>query len=72
MTIYLLLREEQSDHGFVDTEVIGAFRDRIAAGVRLDVETEAAREAGRLVEGDEAVGDGEWQLAFHVREQVLT
>jgi hypothetical protein len=45
MTIYLLLREEQSEHGFVDTDVIAAYRDRVAADARLHVETNAAQDA---------------------------
>ena len=34
MTIYLLVREDQNQHGFVDTGVIGAFRSKKYRGLR--------------------------------------
>lgn len=62
MTIYLLMREEQSAHGFVDMDVVAAFRDRPAADARLRDEVEQARAGRVLVEGEEGVADGEGRL----------
>ena len=72
MTVYLLVREEQSEHGFVDTDVIDAYRDRADALGRLNAEASSARMAGRLVEGDDEVRDGEWEVSFYLREQPLS
>jgi hypothetical protein len=71
MTVYLLVREEQSAHGFVDSDVIGAYRDRADAEGRLRAQAVAARGAGRLVEGDDDVPDGEWEVSFSLREQAV-
>jgi hypothetical protein len=71
MTVYLIVREEQNGHGFVDTDVIGAYRERAGAESRLRDEEAAVRTAGRLVEGDDDVPDGEWVVSFHLREQAL-
>ena len=60
MTIYLLVREDQNQHGFVDTGVIGAFRSKedaeetAAQRFRLSERTECVwtvRKVARLVTG---------------------
>lgn len=71
MTVYLLLREEQNEHGFVDTDVIGAYRERADAEGRLRAAAAGARIAGRLVEGDDDVRDAEWEVSFYLREQAV-
>lgn len=36
MTVYVLLREDQNEHGYVDTSITGVFRE---AGVARETET---------------------------------
>jgi len=36
MTVYVLLREDQSEHGFVDASIVGLFRSQDAAAVLLN------------------------------------
>jgi hypothetical protein len=71
MTVYLLVREEQSAHGFVDSDVIGAYRQRADAEGSLRALAGEARMAGCLVEGDDDVPDGEWEVSFYLREQAV-
>jgi hypothetical protein len=71
MRVYLLVREEQNEHGFVDTDVIGVYRHRADAEGELHAEVTSARVAGRLVEGDDEVPDGAWEVSFRVQEQAL-
>lgn len=53
MTIYLLVREDQNQHGFVDTGVIGAFRKKEDAETHLRSEARIGRESRTWVEGGE-------------------
>ncbi len=34
MTVFVLAREDQNDHGFVDTSIAGIFHDRQAAALQ--------------------------------------
>ncbi len=43
MTVYVLLREDQNDHGFIDTSIAGVFRDAHAADEQLTAERLQAR-----------------------------
>ena len=36
MTVYVLLREDQNEHGYIDTSIAGVFRE---AGVAKEMET---------------------------------
>jgi len=70
MTICVLIREDQNEHGYVDTSIAGIFRE---AGVAKEMETLErlqARQAGLVVEDDESP-DGEWQVAWKVEEHVV-
>ena len=71
MDVYLLIREDQNDHGFVDTGVIGVFRSREDAQRSLNNEADIERRAGKLVDGDPDTPDGEWQVALRVEEHPL-
>jgi len=68
MTVYVLLREDQNEHGYVDTSIAGVFRD---AGVARDMEARErlhARQEGLVVEDDDSP-DGEWQVSWRVEER---
>jgi hypothetical protein len=67
--IYLLVREDQNDHGFVDTSVVGAYRAEAAAHARLEAEAAEAREAGIRVCGyltPEWQDEADWEVSWMV------
>jgi hypothetical protein len=66
MTVFLLIREDQSEHGYIDTSIIGVFREARLAKEHETVERLAAREQGLVVE-DEA-NDGEWEVSWAIEE----
>lgn len=71
MTIYLLVREDQNQHGFVDTGVIGAFHKKEDAEARLRNEARNARKSGTRVEGQAGCPLDEWDVALRVEEHAL-
>ena len=52
MTVYVLVREDQSEHGFVDASIVGLFRTQDEATVVLKSSVAKAREQGLRVCGD--------------------
>lgn len=67
MTVYILLREDQNEHGYIDTSITGVFRDEGIAREQETLERLQARQQGLVVERDES-GDGEWQVSWKVEE----
>ena len=70
MTVFVLIREDQNEHGYVDTSIAGVFRE---AGVAREMETLErlhARQEG-LVEDDDSP-DGECQVSWKVEKYLLT
>ena len=71
MDVYLLIREDQNDHGFVDTGVLGVFRRKGDAEQALKDETEIERRAGMLIDGDANTPGGEWQVSLRIEDHPL-
>lgn len=71
MTIYLLVREDQNQHGFVDTGVIGAYRKKEDAEAHLRDEARIERENGTRVEGEAGCPPGDWDVSLRVEEHSL-
>ncbi|HEY6359927.1 MAG TPA: hypothetical protein VIX63_02420 [Vicinamibacterales bacterium] len=71
MTVYILIREDQNEHGYLDTSVIGVFRDKRAAKEQEAFECREAREQGLVVE-DEDSPDGEWQVSWMVKKYLVS
>jgi hypothetical protein len=70
MTVFVLIREDQNEHGYVDTSIAGVFRE---SGVAQEVETRErlrARQEGLVVEDDESP-DGEWQVSWKMEERTV-
>ncbi|MDH4283610.1 MAG: hypothetical protein OEV36_13220 [Myxococcales bacterium] len=70
MTVFVLIREDQNEHGYVDTSIAGVFRE---AGVAKEMETLErlhARQEGLVVEDDDSP-DGEWQISWKVEEHTV-
>jgi hypothetical protein len=70
MTVFVLIREDQNEHGYIDTSISGVFREAGAAKDVENLERRQARVAGLLVEDDETP-DGEWQVSWRVEEYVV-
>ena len=68
MTVYLLIREDQNDHGFVDTGVVGVFGKKEDAEACLLAEAQSERESGSRVEGETGPAAGDWDVALRVEE----
>ncbi len=70
MTVYILLREDQNEHGYIDTSITGVFREARIAKEMEGVERLRARQEGLLVEDDDSP-DGEWQVSWKVEEHFV-
>jgi hypothetical protein len=71
MTIFVLIREDQNEHGFVDTSIAGVFHNRRAAQQREALELRRTREKGLTVEDDDCA-DGEWRVSWAVQEHQVS
>lgn len=65
MTIYILLREDQNEYGYIDTAIAGVFLESGVAKKMETIERLHARQEGLVVEDDESP-DGEWQVSWKV------
>ncbi|MGH9203746.1 MAG: hypothetical protein ACRD2A_21170 [Vicinamibacterales bacterium] len=70
MTVFLLIREDQNEHGYVDTSIAAVFHDAHVAREQEALERRRAREQGLIVE-DEDSPDGEWQVSWIVEEHAV-
>jgi hypothetical protein len=61
MTIYVLIREDQNDHGFVDAPVVGLFRNQKDADAALRTSEAESRAEGLLVCGDPGA-EPDWEV----------
>jgi hypothetical protein len=70
MTVFLLLREDQSEHGYIDVSIDGVFRQRADATTRLEEERGKARHNGKHIcgEGDD---DAEWEVSWSIEDHDL-
>ena len=70
MRVFVLIREDQNEHGYIDTSITGVFREaRIAKETEI-LERLHARQEGLVVEHDESP-DGEWQVSWKVEEHLV-
>lgn len=70
MTVFVLIREDQNEHGYISTSITGVFREVRVAKEMETFERLHAREEGLVVEDDESP-DGEWQVSWKVEEYLL-
>ena len=71
MTVWVLTREEQNQHGYVDTSIVAVFRSGQRAIERRTREEEVARAEGLLVDGDPLTPAGEWQYSLNISMHVV-
>ena len=67
MTVFVLIQEHQTEHGYVDTSIAGVFHDEHMAQEQAAIECRLAREQGLIVEDDDSP-DGDWQLSWKLEE----
>ena len=70
MTVFVLIREDQNEHGYVDTSIAGVFREEGVAKEMEALERLHARQEGLVVEDDESP-DAEWQVSWKVEEHLV-
>ena len=70
MTVFVLIREDQNEHGYVDTSITGVFREEDVAKEREALERLHARQEGLVVEDGDSP-DGEWQVSWKVEERTV-
>jgi hypothetical protein len=71
MTVYVLIREDQNEHGYVDTSITGVFHDHSIARQYQLLERRRATEEGLIVEDDDSP-DGDWQVSWAIEEHVVS
>ncbi len=65
MTIYILVREDQAEHGYTDTSIMGVYATRAAADVACSEERQKAVDAGERM-ADEEGNEGIWTVGLKV------
>jgi hypothetical protein len=70
MTVYVLIREDQSELGYIDHSISGVFQHAQVAWERAAFESQKARQEGLIVE-DENSPDGEWEVSWTVQEHAV-
>ena len=71
VTVHVVIREDQNDHGFIDTSVLGLFRSRKDADAFLESNISAAREEGLRVCGDPWT-EPDWQVSWMIESHSLS
>lgn len=69
MTVYVLIREDQSDLGYIDTSIQGVFRDKGAASEQEAIERREAQAQGLVL--DDESSDAEWQVSWKIEDYLL-
>lgn len=70
MTVYVLIREDQNELGYIDTSIAGVFQVERAAKEQEAIERRNAREQGLIVEDESS--DGDWQVSWVVEEHLVS
>ena len=71
MTVFVLIREDQNERGYIDMSIGGVFSDERVAREQEAHERRKAREQGLIVEDDESP-DGEWQVSWAIQEHIVS
>ncbi|MEO7274131.1 MAG: hypothetical protein ABIX28_22060 [Vicinamibacterales bacterium] len=70
MKVYVLVREDQNEHGFIETSIAGIFHDQRKAAAAETRERRGARTEGLVVEDDDSP-DGGWQVSWKLEEHAV-
>jgi len=67
MTVYVLIREDQNQHDYVDVSIAGIFRQKVTAQEIEETERRLAMRAGCRV-CDEFDSDPDWEVSWKIEE----
>ncbi len=70
MTIHVVIREDQSEHGFIDSGIVGVFRHYGDADSFVKSSTRDAREQGLRVCGDPGT-EPDWDVSWAIEQHLL-
>jgi hypothetical protein len=70
MTVFVLIREDQNEHGYIDTSITGILSQARIAQEKETLERLHAQQEGLVVEDDDSP-DGEWQVSWKVEEHLV-
>ena len=70
MTVFVLIREDQNQHGFVDTSIAGLYSDLERARLQEQADRARAVAAGLIVDDDES-SDPDWQVSWRIEEHLV-
>jgi len=65
VVVFVLVREDQNEHGYIDTSVAGMFRDERDAASEEVLQRHRAVAAGLIVEDEECTNPA-WQTAWRI------
>jgi hypothetical protein len=71
MTVFVLIREDQNEHGYIDASIAGVFHNEPVAREQEAIERRRAREQSLIVEDDDSP-DSEWQVSWKVEEYAVS
>ncbi len=63
MTVCVLIREDQNEHGYIDTSIAGVFQSEALARQHEEQERRRVAAQGLIVESDDSP-DGDWQVSW--------
>jgi hypothetical protein len=70
MTVYVLIREDQNEHGYVDVSIAGIFGDVRTAQEHEEAARARARQQ-RLRISDADDSDPDWQVSWKVEDYLV-
>jgi hypothetical protein len=70
MTVHVVIREDQNEHGFIDTSVVGLFRSRNEANAFVKSSISEARDEGLRVCGDPGT-EPDWEVSWMIESHPL-
>jgi hypothetical protein len=71
VTVHVVIREDQNEHGFIDTSVVGLFRSRNDADAFVESSISGARDEGLRVCGDPGT-EPDWQVSWMIEPHALS
>lgn len=67
VVVFVLVREDQNEHGYIDTSITGIFRDARAAAYEEALQRHRAAASGLIID-DEDSSNPAWQVAWRTEE----
>jgi hypothetical protein len=71
MTVFVLVREDQSAMGYIDSTVLGVFATREDAEHAQGADEASARREGLRNARDPRTDDGDWQVSWGIEQHRL-